>query len=175
MHKRSPEIEAKDFVAKFKDQDERACGIIAGALIDEQLLRRLSSHLAPIPSGRDDFLGPDDARAPIGTFSARIDLAYRTGLISAHLCRDIHLIRKIRNEFAHNSETATFETSPVSDYLHCLAASFRHLDISRYSPKDLFVFIVGILIFFRFFTRICGRQPAPVRRPGYGRGRFRAL
>jgi hypothetical protein len=44
----------------------------------------------------------EGGNAPLGTFSARAKLAFTLGLISEKEFQDIDLIRKIRNEFAHN-------------------------------------------------------------------------
>lgn len=51
----------------------------------------------------------------MGTFSAKIDLAYRIGLISLDEKSSFHLIRKIRNEFAHSSEEISFESDIIKD------------------------------------------------------------
>ncbi|MCC7596730.1 transcriptional regulator [Janthinobacterium sp. FW305-129] len=40
--------------------------------------------------------------APLGTFSSRIKAAYSIGLITKEQFQDLEILRKIRNEFAHN-------------------------------------------------------------------------
>lgn len=59
----------------------------------------------------------DGAYAPLGTFSAKIDLAYRIGLIRLDERSSFHLIRKIRNEFAHSSEEINFESTVIKDHI----------------------------------------------------------
>ena len=51
---------------------------------------------------------------PLGSFSARIDLAYALGLIGKKAARDLHLIRKIRNDFAHDPKTIMFDDDRVA-------------------------------------------------------------
>jgi DNA-binding MltR family transcriptional regulator len=42
-----------------------------------------------------------DGYKPLSTFSSKITMAYCLGLIYKSVHDDLHLIRKIRNEFAH--------------------------------------------------------------------------
>ena len=53
--------------------------------------------------------------APLGTFSTKISIAFFIGLIPEDIYNDLNIIRKIRNEFAHNYDTLTFNLSPVKD------------------------------------------------------------
>ena len=56
----------------------------------------------------------------LSTFSARIDTAYALGLIADSERRNLHLVRKIRNEFAHNFNfDLSFETPEIRGL--CLA------------------------------------------------------
>jgi len=50
----------------------------------------------------------------LGTFSARIDAAYCLGLLSKDENRDLHLIRKIRNDFAHKLIDMSFESQEIA-------------------------------------------------------------
>lgn len=64
----------------------------------------------------------DGHNAPLGTFSARITACYAMGLISEHEHRDLNLLRKIRNDFAHHMHTS-FETQSVVN--RCKQLRFR--------------------------------------------------
>src|SRR6266704_5269978 len=56
----------------------------------------------------------------LSTFSARIDTAYALGLIADSERRNLHLVRQIRNEFAHNFNfDLSFETPEIRGL--CLA------------------------------------------------------
>ena len=52
---------------------------------------------------------------PLGSFSAKIDMAYSLGLLPAEAYRHLHLIRKIRNEFGHRPEPITFNNPEISN------------------------------------------------------------
>lgn len=81
------------------------------SLIDECLTALLKGYLVPIAQSQDSMF--DSATAPLSTFSAKIDISHRIGLISAKFCRDLHLIRKIRNSFAHDIYGCSFENGSV--------------------------------------------------------------
>jgi hypothetical protein len=52
---------------------------------------------------------------PLGSFSARIELCYALGLSPKQVRRDLILIRKIRNDFAHQAKTLTFDDPGIAD------------------------------------------------------------
>jgi len=99
------------FKEEFKKESDRACVIVSVAMLDRALETILKARLVPTSSSEDNLI--EVAYAPISTFSARIGLAHRVGLISAKFCRDLHTIRKIRNDFAHNITGCNFEDSTV--------------------------------------------------------------
>lgn len=110
---------------EFEKESDRASVIVALALLDSALETLLRTRLVPSPHSGDTLL--EGAYAPISTFSARVDLAFRIGLISSRFARDLHLIRKIRNDFAHNITGCTFEDSAVKSRVLELVRSHRHV------------------------------------------------
>lgn len=59
----------------------------------------------------------DGFNAPLGTFSARTKAAFALGLISAEQHKDINLIRKIRNEFAHSWDVKSLDHQSVCPFV----------------------------------------------------------
>jgi len=113
------------FIKEFQKESDRACVILSVAMLDLALETILKARLVPTSSSEDELL--EGAYAPISTFSARIDLAHRIGLISTQLCRDLHIIRKIRNDFAHNITGCSFEDTSVRS---------RIIELTRSSGLD---------------------------------------
>lgn len=101
----------KEFDKEFSKESDRAAVIISEAMMEQALGTLLKAYLVPTDSSKDSLF--DGAYALIGNFNAKIDLAHRTGLISTRFCRDLHIIRKIRNDFAHNVKSCNFEDSAV--------------------------------------------------------------
>ncbi len=69
--------------------------------------------------------------APLGTFSARIKAAYALGLISEEQHKDINLIRKIRNEFAHSWDIESLDDKNVSQFVDALSIPAINPGISK--------------------------------------------
>jgi len=97
-------------------ESDRAMAILAGSYLDH-LLRRLITlalNLQEIPEAATKFLfeGPN---AGLATFSSRIEMARRLGLFDKGEIRDLTLIRKVRNEFAHEFIGISFETGSVAN------------------------------------------------------------
>ncbi|CCZ95608.1 putative uncharacterized protein [Corallococcus sp. CAG:1435] len=76
----------------------RSSIITATALIDEVLKSLLTKFFVKGKNIKELF-APQGA---LGTFSAKINIAYSLGLISKNLFNDLQLFRKIRNDCAHN-------------------------------------------------------------------------
>lgn len=99
-------------LASLKDESERAKVIISAAFLDESLDETLKQSLVSNSSSTDRLF--DQANSPLSVFSNKIDFCYRLGIISNDLARSLHLIRRIRNEFAHNIAGCSFADRRVS-------------------------------------------------------------
>lgn len=97
----------------LRKESERGSSIIIVTLMDEALQKLLRSRLAPSPEKKDELF--DGPYSPLSTFSAKIDFAYRVGTIGLGLKSSLHLIRRVRNDFAHSSNDITFESLSVHD------------------------------------------------------------
>lgn len=128
-----------DTVADISDQSDRGAAIIAAAYLEDRLeniiLQKLSATgLALGPKGDSVQKRLVGGNGPLATFSAKIDFAAAIGFLGPVSYRDAHLIRKIRNDFAHISTPATFEDEPMV----CRCAELRlgqiHLSFGRTEP-----------------------------------------
>jgi DNA-binding MltR family transcriptional regulator len=106
---------------EFDRETDRGAAILAASLLDSALGSLLYNFLVPNPGKDDDLF--DGPTAPLANFSARISVCYRLGLISQRMSRDLHLVRKIRNEFAHNIQGATFSSTAIKTRILELAKS----------------------------------------------------
>ena len=115
--------------AEFAKESDRASVILAVAMLDQALESLLRCHLVAIPNSEDSML--DGAYAPISTFSARIDLCFRLGLISSRFSRDLHIVRRIRNGFAHNVTGCSFEDSAARNRVSELLRTSRVVEMHQ--------------------------------------------
>lgn len=123
---------------EFEKETDRGAVILAASLFDIQLESLLKSFLVANSSRTDDLF--EGATAPLSNFSSKIQMAFRLGLLSSKFARDLNLIRRIRNEFAHNIHGCSFEHSSVKSRVHEMSKSSS---ISIKSPNARKNFEVG--------------------------------
>jgi hypothetical protein len=106
------------FYEQLSSESDRGSAIVGAALIEEALEKKLKALLIASVE-RDDELFKN-SYSPLRSFSAKIDVAYRTGLISPKVRKSLHIIRDLRNDFAHLSLHINFETQSVRDRIRNL-------------------------------------------------------
>ena len=72
-------------------------------------------------NGQDELFSGD---SPLSSFGSKINLCYRLALIDGGLCRVLHILRKIRNDFAHQMKGCDLNLPPHSDQVEEL---IKHL------------------------------------------------
>jgi hypothetical protein len=93
---------------EFQGESDRACAVLAGAFL-EALLADLLTKFFVEHVKVEEFLGA----GRLWTFDLRIDLAFAAGLITDTERRELHLIRKTRNDFAHDLIGVTFDSPKI--------------------------------------------------------------
>lgn len=74
---------------------------------------------------------------PLSSFSSRISVASGFGLIPMDLAGDLHLVKKIRNRFAHQHSPLRFEEPPISAFVSNLRAVQWLLQYHGISPVPI--------------------------------------
>lgn len=149
----------RDFIELLQEESDRGCVIVSAAMLDDVLSQLLKRRLAPSLEKKDELL--EDGVAPFSAFSARIDLAYRVGLIRASTRATFHLLRKIRNDFAHISDPKTFDSPSVksrtieifklnTELMESFSESMRDHDSQEFK-KNSFIEVVGTRTAYEFF------------------------
>ena len=95
----------KKYLLVIDKETDRGCTIAAVALLDYIVRDLLENCLMPIQSGRD----PLDSIS----FDAKINLAYRLGILHGDNYRILCKINEIRNTFAHDHDADEFEFSKI--------------------------------------------------------------
>lgn len=108
-----------DFATKFlecvnnlKEESDRGCIIVAAAWIDDDLKTAINKFLIPKAERTDELLHESKA---LGNFAARIDIAYRLGLIQNETRNMLHILRKMRNDCAHKRAINSFTESSTKN------------------------------------------------------------
>jgi DNA-binding MltR family transcriptional regulator len=100
-------------------ETDRGVALTAGAYLDEMLTALLTAFFVNHAKIAAEFFAP---AGPLGSFSAKIDMSYALGLLSAKARFALHIIRRIRNEFAHVSAGLTFGDEAVASRCGALCA-----------------------------------------------------
>lgn len=99
--------------AEIAKSTDRACAIIGGAYVEQKLFDCLRQYFV-----RDaDALEAARTRGMLKDFAMKIDAAYLTGFISAEFRDDLHIIRRVRNRFAHDLAEASFREQQIADWV----------------------------------------------------------
>lgn len=113
------------FVDGLINESDRATVILVVAKLESLLYQILQKHLISTPVSKDELL---ENERPLGSFSAKICMAYRLGLIDNLFSSSLHLIRRIRNDFAHEVEGCTLDSGPHRDRVRGLIAQVESLE-----------------------------------------------
>lgn len=88
--------------------------IIGASKIDDLLSRILENYFLPAREKEDELLKGD---SPLSTFSSRIKMTFRLGIIDDSLFRLLEQVRKVRNLCAHSIEFDA-KKSPGRDHIN---------------------------------------------------------
>lgn len=137
--------------AKFNNEylvkeSDRAAGILAAEFLSSLLEELLELSLVPGKS-RDRLMFED--KRPLQSFSARIDCAHAIGLIASAAMHDLHIIRAIRNDCAHDLDIHGFGHPTMINRCQGLklkqAFKYEFKVVDRETARDVFLFATFIL------------------------------
>lgn len=96
----------------LQNDSDRAVAIVAASLVETRLEEAILSYLQ-----RDDKIVQDLFRSsgPLGSFSAKIRIAYLMGITSKVLMHELERMKNIRNKFAHNLSAMSFDETAIAD------------------------------------------------------------
>lgn len=140
----------KRFIAAWagdlEEESDRAAPILAVAMLEELLDRLIRTRIRGGRRLSDKLL---EGQGALATFSARIDGVYAFGLISADERNDLHLIRRVRNRFAHEPESLTFRDQEIVEWSRSLECGELFADFMGFThpsePRRRFLNAVAAL------------------------------
>ncbi len=102
-------------VEEIRKETDRGAALFSASVLDNLLEEIIAAYLVP-GKGATAILKGGGGQAPIGSLSTRISAALALGLITDQEYVDCHIVRKIRNEFAHNAEfDLKFDNQKIKD------------------------------------------------------------
>jgi hypothetical protein len=96
--KKTIQPELMRFLLVLGTESERSAVVLGAERVNVSLESSLKKFLRACPDNKDTLFSSDGA---LGTFSRKIELAYRLGLIDLKFKQALHLVRRLRNDFAH--------------------------------------------------------------------------
>ena len=110
------------FFEAFRGESDRAAAVLGAAYVDAALKRLFRARLVEEPPPKIF-----DYRGPLGDFVSKIDLAFSLGWIPASLRDDLHIVQKIRNDFAHDPDhLLSFENASIGDRTRNLTVNAQY-------------------------------------------------
>lgn len=104
-----------DFFVSLHDESDRAIPILSFTYIDNGLEVLLREVLNPkVHGGLSELFGP---LGPLGNSSARINMAHALHWLREETVHDLHVLRRIRNHFAHELVNQGLKDQRVGDRL----------------------------------------------------------
>ena len=110
------------FMGEFVTESDRAAVILGAAKGEFQLGQILETFLLPSTAATDDLLEGD---APLATFSAKIKVCHRLGLIDDTFVKVLNTFRKLRKGFAHEVTASSLAAGSARDRVFSMAEPFR--------------------------------------------------
>ena len=99
------------FLEEFQGETDRATAVLGAAFLDEQIYQLLHAFFVDDDQEKEEMLGVEK---PLGSFGARIRLAYCVGLLPREDFEDLKTIKNIRNAFAHKLHGLAFDDSGIA-------------------------------------------------------------
>ncbi len=124
----------QDFFTSLAGESDRALAIVSFAYIEDQLKMLLCKQFSRNISGGPESLF--DAFGPLSTAAASIKLAAALNWLSPTTYRNLDLLRKIRNEFAHTPFLGGFTERVVDGYLSSMEAVEAVISDGYGEPDD---------------------------------------
>ena len=103
--------EVMTFRKSITVETDRGAVLMAAAFLDDKLKSLIERRMV---QDRKVARRAFEFNGPLGTFSARINLAYLFGIIPKNAQRDLHTIRAIRNEFAHHAAPLSYDDEKIA-------------------------------------------------------------
>jgi hypothetical protein len=141
-----------DIIDELNDekQSDRSVSLIAASFLESRLQIAIESRLTDRPKlprtkpskSKDGEKGNSlfnrlfggHGSSPLGTFSAKIDMALAIGLFGLKVYHDLTIIREIRNTFAHEMKRITFNTRSIRDMCNNLWIP-KHISLPVGDPR----------------------------------------
>lgn len=106
------------FLQEHQKESDRGCALIIASNLDNRLSELINSFFINI--GEKQKKEIFDGNGCLSSFSSKINICHALGLIPKNEFDDLNIIRKIRNDFAHNEGGIRFTDQNMEDRCNSL-------------------------------------------------------
>jgi DNA-binding MltR family transcriptional regulator len=107
----------------MQQESDRGCVIFGAAILEDDLEGLLREFFRKDKDSVTQVVNPlFRTYAPLSTFSAKTDVAYALRLVSRTTKRKLDIVRRLRNDFAHEPGPLTFDAPEFQDHLRVLTS-----------------------------------------------------
>lgn len=111
------------FLNVVGEQDDRAMVLSLATFIEDTLGRLLLAYFRTCKATKELVEG---FNAPLGTLGSRIKAVYSFGLVTEDQYKDMEILRKVRNQFAHNWEGVSLDRNDIQAMIGQLSSYTLH-------------------------------------------------
>jgi hypothetical protein len=122
MHLWFASDEEQKVFKEIESYSDRAAAIVAAVIVERRVEQQIVARLHNHPKPLDRLFRTS---GPMGTFSAKIDLAHLMGIYGPDAYRDLVTLKNIRNSFAHHLDIVDFKSERIND----LCKNLKLLDV----------------------------------------------
>jgi len=133
---RYAEPNAEHFRKEINGESDRAVVILVATMIDDWLAHAINER-AVIKANPDEMEYMFRFEGPMGSFSARIEIAYIFGVIDERTMNQVDVIREMRNACAHSKRGITFAMPVLSNVLKRILKPNGEISLLGTSGKDM--------------------------------------
>ncbi len=112
-----------NFIEEFHDESDRLVAIVGTIKMNDLLEQAIRKSLLSVSNKEHKRLF-DDLK-PLSSFSSKVHLAYRLGLIDKEFRNALDAVRVIRNSFAHEDSSKDLQSVDVTKPLSKLRTIFK--------------------------------------------------
>lgn len=124
----------QDTTAEIERQGDRGAAIMAGSYLEDYFGSAIRAIMVDDKKSINQMF---ERMGPLATFSAEIEMAYLLKIVEKGDARTMHIIREIRNDFAHDLRPITFDDQSVRDRCKSLCTKDDLIAIRERAIKEL--------------------------------------
>ena len=146
------------FRKSLTPETDRGVALVCAAYLEKELETLLRSSFVDDAKVADRLF---EGTGALGTFSSKIDLAFAIGCIERDIHRGLHLVRRMRNDFAHDHAVLSFTDEAMGARCRELVGLNPYPEENN--PRNLFIRACMSILAIVHIRSMVAQRPSPFR------------